>query len=453
MDLEGFYQFPWGRGKLASKSEKFKQSTEELQELFPGTDLKQLKLPQESTPVVPANLTAPVVESSPHVDGNESSPVVDSSPDVGGKVSSSVVESSPHVNGKELAAAGDIEVSESLTKAVGSKESGSVAENVGSALTSDDKDNTDVRECDINTRQVIASNGNQNDDGTKSVTDNEKSANDSVLEQIEEPESDDMGVEEAKKTVDSSENFGVKYDVLKHGSSELLLPQYEVVFKKELTQQQTTIASRTLLNLRRSDEEALEEIRIFNAQDNFVVNSCVICVKLREKEKSASNAKGSVCSEATQDFDSGRGLESVSARTGLDIANGSSETIDKVASGNTDHDSFTDPEIASVSTETLDKVADVRTETEDSEATDLASESVCTTMDEQETETKRKEYMNKKDVYSRLQNEARRKEDDEKEKILDRLLLRREKITKVWSNLQLILPFQVCEVFHKNLKI
>ncbi|XP_060566470.1 general transcription factor 3C polypeptide 1-like [Ruditapes philippinarum] len=45
------------------------------------------------------------------------------------------------------------------------------------------------------------------------------------------------------------------------------------------------IASRTLLSLRRAEDCTCDDIRIFNAQDNFVVNACDIGIKIRKDQE------------------------------------------------------------------------------------------------------------------------------------------------------------------------
>ena len=475
VDLEGFYQFPWGRGKMGSKSEKCKQSAESLQEFFPGTDLKRLKLPEESTPAPGAKQLEPLVENIDHGD-EESDSVNDSRMDVDGKgpadSEAKVVDSENADSGKELRMDVDAEKPNDSVEVVGVRleKSSSAAdtENVKSHEkedpTSDSKlssnvtnkdsnaqkektvseslnvDAQNVKESAAGTEVVESDNTNikdsddekdkaiENKDKSKAVTEKAKSANEPESELHIKSKPDNTGVGKTKETDNSSETPKVQYDVVKHGSSELLLPKYELFFK-QISQQQSTIASRTLLSLRRSDEEALDEIRIFNAQDNFVVNSCAIRVNLKE-EKNGANGKGALNSNSE------KGLESVGSQAVLESASSNSETVNKVTSDHTDHEAL-EKESASVSSEIVDKAQ------EDSEATILDPDSVHAGINDQGTGKKRKEYMNKKDVYWRTRKEARVQEDDERERILGSLFLRGEKIQEVWNNQQLILPFQV----------
>ena len=452
VDLEGFYRFPWGRGKMGSKSEKCKQSAESLQEFFPGTDLKKLKLPKESTPAPGNEELAAIDEES---DDEDSASATESRM----KVDSSKPRDSEDklVDGESLGSAKESRVNADISKPVDSgaklddTEKTSTVDEVGeiSEAPSETSNVESVKESEINMDagsvtkafniKKSSSSGDTNDvEPPKRQVDSAPAS-----EKQGKAKSDDKGSEKTTEKADTSEKPKVHYDVVKHGSSEMLLPQYELFFK-EISQEQSTIASRTLLSLRRSDEEALDEIRIFNAQDNFVVNSCAILVKLKDNEKSAANDEGSVRSKANQDMDSVKDSESAKGVHERTFGDSEKETG------------------ASVSSDVMNKVTDVHTVTEDLEPTSTVSEpdsqeisktssetvsvefeSTHSNIEIQKTGKQRKEYMNKKDVYWRSRREARDLEDREREKILGSLFLSKEKIWEVWNNLQLILPFQV----------
>ena len=454
VDLEGFYRFPWGRGKMGSKSEKCKQSAESLQEFFPGTDLKKLKLPQESTPAPGVEELAAIVEEG---DDEDSAPVTESRMEV---------DSSKPRDSEEKRVGG-----ESICSAKESRETADVSEPAGPGAKLDDTEKSssvdEVGEISEEPSDTVESSNVKEseiklDAASKAKDFNLKKSSSSADTNVVEPtrrqvdsaptsekqgkaKSDNKDSEKTTEKADTSQKPKVHYDVVKHGSSEMLLPQYELFFK-EISQEQSTIASRTLLSLRRSDEEALDEIRIFNAQDNFVVNSCAILVKLKDNEKSAANDEGSNQSNANQDMDSVKDSESLRVQGEQERTLGDSEK----ETGE------------SVSSDVMDKVTDASTVTEDSQPTSaeseqasqeiskkrsetisVESESTHSVQGNKETDKKRKEYMNKKDVYWRSRREARDQEDREREKILGSLFLGREKILEVWNNLQLILPFQV----------
>ena len=176
----------------------------------------------------------------------------------------------------------------------------------------------------------------------------------------------------------------------------MLLPQYEVVYRKQITEHLSAIASRTLLSVRRFDEEALEDIRIFNASDNFVVNSCAIRTKLRDAERENKD----LCEQV------------------VTVVEGSAEIE-------------LDDTLASITESNQIEAADPRSEpsTEQVEATESAAIP--------EAKEKGASKTVKSSSESGIELEVK------KMKLLDTLLLKKEKTKQIWNNLLEILPFQV----------
>lgn len=91
--------------------------------------------------------------------------------------------------------------------------------------------------------------------------------------------------------MEMEESFSVKAkDFLKVNTkhSEMVIPKAELECY-EVDGTLTSVASRTLLSLRRAEDCSFEDIRVFNAQDNFVVKSCEIEVKLRDPDESGAS--------------------------------------------------------------------------------------------------------------------------------------------------------------------
>lgn len=378
VDMEGFYHFPWGRGKLASRAESFKMSTENLKELFPGTDFRNLKPPEKLHPAVDTIsktlVTNADAASSPNAEkeslkGTDGHDPTEKDEGIQRENSETV---KMDVNADTVGIHGDV-----FKRVKGNDVS-------GKEITA--KSGMESNAIDTGSDQMVAptdsgavpSKSFANDRFTAEADENNKSEPDISMRQEENAGSlsgkgDDI-------SENSSANPDLKFKVYKHGSSEILLPHYEVVFKKELSQHQQNIASRTLLSLRRSDEEALEEIRIFNAQDNFVVNSCAVFVKLKGNEKIST-------------------IPSIDTAIHVEMTGTQSSEVD------------TKPDSSDKS--------------------------------KQETSAKGVLKCTSKKGKEKLESDEIKRWEVKKEKLLQNLYVRKEKIKKIWDNLQQILPFQV----------
>ena len=96
----------------------------------------------------------------------------------------------------------------------------------------------------------------------------------------------EKGEEGSNTEVDMEESFTVKakeFTQVNTKHSEIVIPKAEI---QNFGQEDYTCASRTLLSLRRAEDCSYEDIRVFNAQDNFVVKSCEIKVKIRNPKES-----------------------------------------------------------------------------------------------------------------------------------------------------------------------
>ena len=367
IDLEGFYHFPWGRGKLCSKSDKYKaaQSAESLRELFPGTDFGNLPLPKESTQATQA-FKASGLELKEN----------DDVPKPNGKLLTPRETNENATNGNEKL---DQEKDKSL----------------GHISVEETAKNEDVVEGGgglVTSPSVIAGNDSGIRTGKEHTAANDsKSRHEELITDSLKP--GQQSTEDTAESCNKNDNPDNKYDIYKHGCSEVLIPKYEFV-KKEVTPEQRSIASRTLLSLRRSDDAALDDIRIFNAQDNFVVNSCTIHVELRDtanKELSSDDIKLMETDEALvqQPDEINNGADSITTM------------IDKTES------------------EQVSSVVE--------EATDLRNAGKDTSVDGSQN----------------CQSEAAVKLGKSKESILGPLLLEKEKVKEIRRRLQQILPFQV----------
>ena len=259
VDLDGFYHFPWGRGKMCSKSDKFKmpEGSEDLGELFPGLP-KEVPIPKESTP---ARLAATLRQDT----------------------------STETVNHDGVNAAA--ESSEVAPEGMIIKDKGSSHCNVKDSEEETDKEIDDNPDSVTKLKDTAATSSNpsagketsQKVEGSKdSLKFDDASRQESIVEEtLETAKNATSDIEK----ISAKENTDTEYTVHKHGCSELAFPAFEGVKVKEIQPEQHTIASRTLLSLRRSDDAALDDIRIFNAQDNFVVNSCTINLQLRPEEE------------------------------------------------------------------------------------------------------------------------------------------------------------------------
>lgn len=66
-------------------------------------------------------------------------------------------------------------------------------------------------------------------------------------------------------------------------SSHVIISTKDTISEPSIVGVVSAMASRTLLSLKRTDNLSVDEIRIFNAQDNFVVKSCSIDVRIKDK--------------------------------------------------------------------------------------------------------------------------------------------------------------------------
>ena len=352
VDLDGFYHFPWGRGKMCSKSDKFKmpEGSEDLGELFPGLP-KEAQIPKESTPATrAATLRQDNSRETVNHDG------------VNAPAESSVVAAE-----------------------------GMIIKDIGSSHCNENETDKDVDDNPDSVRKLKDTAATSSDPSAgKETSQNVEGSKDRL--KFDDASRQESIVEEALvatknatsdvERTSAKENTDTEYTVHKHGCSELAFPAFEGVKVKEIQPEQHTIASRTLLSLRRSDDAALDDIRIFNAQDNFVVNSCTINLQLRPEE----------------DLDS--------------CATDTMETGDNVIKSN---------EITSEMT------SEMASEMEVGELSHVRE--------------KRKKLGDKS--FRRGTNDGETKSEKERERIMGRLLLKKETTKQIAQRLQQIYPFQV----------
>lgn len=210
VDMEGFYRFPWGRGKTGSSQTK---GDKVLQDLKVAHSEKEKML--EKTAL------------------NEKD-----------KTSGSLPEQEE-------------------------KERQTSTDNDGQAR---DKD------VDIETDRSI--DGNQAKDVSPGKDDGPSGRKESEVK-----DADQNSTENEKKNT-GGKNTQDNYTSVKTNHTTIIIPNVDSVDEEVVDQVQGTgsvFASRTLLSLRRAEDCSFDDIRIFNAQDNFVVNSCEIGIKIRDK--------------------------------------------------------------------------------------------------------------------------------------------------------------------------
>ncbi|KAL4226792.1 General transcription factor 3C polypeptide 1 [Mactra antiquata] len=129
--------------------------------------------------------------------------------------------------------------------------------------------------------------------GTSTSSENVEN-NDEKIENVSNLDNNEVNVDEviSDETQCANEEIGTAKDltVVTSKHCNIIIPTADPIpeFNTE-TGLVSAIASRTLISLRRSEDYTFDDLRIFNAQDNFVVNSCEIGVKITDDIKDEDN--------------------------------------------------------------------------------------------------------------------------------------------------------------------
>ncbi|XP_053377869.1 uncharacterized protein LOC128547945 [Mercenaria mercenaria] len=224
VDMEGFYKFPWGRGKNSSSQTKGDKM------------LQDIKMPQ----------THKDKRSGARSEGSET--------DIGGKVR------------RERESRTNLDKEEQVP-----------TENSGRAMeTAEDIE----------------------DENRKTKGSGKLLGKDSI-ERTDSKETSNKTIEKGK------EEMSNECTHISTNHSTVVVPDWDLPEQTgELPGTIAGIASRTLLSLRRAEDCSFDEIRIFNAQDYFVVNSCEIGIKIRdnlEEGKSGNPTVKKVAKDKSKD--------------------------------------------------------------------------------------------------------------------------------------------------------
>ena len=316
IDMEGFRNFPWGRGKSSThRSDHTLQALQNKTHPRPGPSGMSIK---STTGTQNSSVLEEGIEESEAIlEGNRS--VTDS--DAVTEIFGSGEPVSYEIDGKEVQSREDI----TDVGKMDLKEQKMDTEEEGNS------DNWPVVQIQETSDKPVRKTGesDKHADGAMDYKLSQTSAanTDSGLLQTE----DTSGFSESRtgdKKVDytdkDSESFLTEksdktdkleeYSILKNGSSTILMPANEQKFSLDQSLIDLNcyhgVASRTLISLRRAEGPVrctVEDIRLFNAQDNFVVKSCEIEIKIRksglgsDKVKREENKDGGSSEKAPED--------------------------------------------------------------------------------------------------------------------------------------------------------
>lgn len=245
VDMKGFYNFPWGRGKGAShntKGDRVLQGIKAHSSKDKSTDKDDKKVEDV---------------------GNDTDKYLDDSDD-------------------EMAIA-------ALDAKVEAERVETAAKNILSGTV--DKSNAET--VDTNVEDCLEV-GNGSEERTE-VCNVQKESEVNSESVDDKTEGDQLGTEKDKDADASATTAGPEVTILTTKHSNIIIPMSDPIPETNIENCiVSAIASRTLLSLRRAEDCSFEDIRIFNAQDNFVVNSCEIGIKIQDHSGEDNGENGSI---------------------------------------------------------------------------------------------------------------------------------------------------------------
>ena len=310
VDMEGFYKFPWGRGKNTSSQTKGDKM------------LQDLKLPQTSKVVKSTDNKSKKDKENPDDKSKQDTESADDK-------SKQDEESADDKNKQDKESLEDKSKQDNDTVSNISKKDDLVEE---SAIDVEYTRNT-TRESD---KEVV----------DKEIADDISAIKNSENEIVGKTNEKDKDIYtgSSKSDTDLKNEDKEKMKVITKAGSDLnsgsthVSCNHTTIVIPDLDQQlmelpgtAAGIASRTLLSLRRAEDCSFDDIRIFNAQDNFVVNSCEIGIKIR---KNLEEGKGGNPSVKRVSPDEDKSKDTAQGRDGDNV--GIPQSVDDKTEGQND---------------------------------------------------------------------------------------------------------------------
>lgn len=279
VDMEGFYNFPWGRGKTYGFTTKADKNLQEIGEVKKQKQsAKAVKKPGETTGIS-------------HADQSREATITDET-DQEEEITVSFDQS-----GELIVSRMEAGVDEAGPSGINTDKDENKYGDTAEIEDMDIQDGEDTLETDGQIKKKLSVKealklcpvkcGNVKVTELKSKSLSHKLKSTNVITNIVEEKQAEKEVKDSEsETVDNEteELFVVKakeFTIVSTKHSEITIPKAEVE-NYDLEGTASSIASRTLLSLRRAEDCSFEDIRVFNAQDNFVLKSCELKVRLRD---------------------------------------------------------------------------------------------------------------------------------------------------------------------------